>query len=211
MRLSTGIDTIDRTLGGGLQPGSIVALLAPPEAQSLPVLCAHTGLRPTHYFTTLRTVDSVQRQLAQQDLDPKLRRVEHVDLDDALATIDAGLEQLEDGDDVVVDVVDPLERTASMAAYLDLLNALSRRLAETGGVGMLHCLESGREAESPNRELTLSVADHVWRLEPRREGARSLTYYLEIPKANGLPLDENDRVQELDVGSSVQVDRTRDY
>ncbi|MFC7027485.1 hypothetical protein ACFQH8_08195 [Halomicroarcula sp. GCM10025710] len=71
MRLSTGIDTIDRTLGGGLQPGSIVALLAPPEAQSLPVLCAHTGLRPTHYFTTLRTVDSVQRQLAQQDLDPK--------------------------------------------------------------------------------------------------------------------------------------------
>ncbi|MFC7027484.1 hypothetical protein ACFQH8_08190 [Halomicroarcula sp. GCM10025710] len=55
------------------------------------------------------------------------------------------------------------------------------------------------------------MADHVWRLEPRREGARSLTYYLEIPKANGLPLDENDRVQELDVGSSVQVDRTRDY
>ncbi|MFC6862155.1 RAD55 family ATPase [Halomicroarcula sp. GCM10025817] len=210
MRLSTGIDTIDRTLGGGLQPGSVVALLAPPEAQSLPLLCAHVGLRPTHYVTTLRTPDSVRRQLDQQDLDPKLRRIEHVDLDDALATIEAGLEDLEDGDDLVVDVMDPLERTAEMAAYLDLLTALSRRLTETGGVGMLHCLESGREADSPNRELTLSMADHVWRLESRRDGRRSLSYYLEIPKATGIALRDDQRVQELEVGSSVHVDRTRD-
>lgn len=210
MRLSTGIADVDRALGGGLQPGSIVALVAPPDAQSLPLLCAHVHLRPTLYVTTLRTAASIERQLEQQGGTPKIKRVEHVDLDVALQAITRSLEDLEDGDDLVVDVVDPIERTATMPEYLRFLNSISDRLSEVGGVAMLHCLESRTDDDSINRELTLGIADHVWRLNPRRTGTRSLDYYLEIPKAGGVTLTDEDRVLELDIGSSIDVDRTRD-
>lgn len=211
MRLSTGIADMDRVLGGGLQPGSVVALVAPPDAQSLPLLCAHVHLRPTIYFTTLRTAASIERQLEQQGRAPNLKGVEHVDLDVALETITGGLEDLEDGDDLVVDVVDPIEQTVTMPEYVRFLNSISDRLSAVGGVGMLHCLESRTDDDSINRELTLGIADHVWRLNPRRTGTRSLDYYLEIPKASGVKLDDEDRVLELDIGSTVDVDRTRDY
>jgi hypothetical protein len=85
MTHSTGIDPLDRKLGGGIHPGSIVAIVTPPEAQAEPLLCASIDHRPTQYFTTVRTEDGVGRQLDRLSDDPQLERLEHVGLDGALS------------------------------------------------------------------------------------------------------------------------------
>jgi hypothetical protein len=57
--------------------------------------------------------------------------------------------------------------------------------------------------------MALSTADFVWRLRCRRDGSE-LTHELEIPKASGIMLADEDRVLELNLGRSVTVDTSRD-
>jgi len=207
MTLSTGIDPLDRKLDGGIHPGSIVAVVTPPEAQVEPLLVASINRRPTHYFTTVKTEDGTRRQLDRLADEPRLERLEHVGIEGALSTILSHTESLGDGHDVIVDVMDPLENDLSMTRYSTFLSDLSQCLLDTDSIGLLACLDSGNEPD--NRELTLTIADYVLRLVPER-GSKKLAYYLEVPKATGITLTENERVFKIDLGRDVRIDRSRD-
>lgn len=207
MTLSTGIDPLDRKIDGGIHPGSIVAIVTPPEAQVEPLLCASIGLRPTQYFTTVKTEDGIRRQLERLGGDPQLEHLEHVGIDGALTTIRDRTSDLGAERDVIVDVMDPLENDLSMTRYSTFLSDLSQRLIDTDSIGLFACLDSGHEPD--NRELTLTIADYVLRLIPER-GSKKLAYYLEVPKATGVTLTENERVFKIDLGSDVRIDRSRD-
>lgn len=207
MTLSTGIGPLDRKLDGGIYPGSIVAVVTPPEAQVEPLLYASIDRRPTQYFTTVKTEDGLRRQLDRLTDDPQLERLEHVGIEGALSTILEHVDNLGTQHDVVVDVMDPLENDLSMTRYSSFLSDLSQRLIDTDSIAMLACLDSGNEPD--NRELTLTIADYVLRLTPERSTKR-LSYYLEVPKATGKTLTEKERVFKIDLGEDVRIDRSRD-
>jgi KaiC/GvpD/RAD55 family RecA-like ATPase len=207
MKLSTGIKPVDRILDGGINSGSCVAIVTPPEAQVEPLLCAPIHLRPTQYFTTVQTEEGTRRQFEHIGGEPQLERLEHVGIQDALSQITSDVQDLGTEHDVVIDVIDPLEDTTGMAEYADFLNRLSERLIETESIAFFSCLDSGNEPD--NRELTLSMADYVWQLIPERK-SESLEYYLEMPKASNTLLDKDDRVFQLDLGRDVRIDQSRD-
>jgi hypothetical protein len=163
MTLSTGVDPLDRKIDGGIHPGSIVAIVTPPEAQVEPLLCASIGLRPTQYFTTVKTEDGIRRQLEQLGGDPRLEHLEHVGIDDALTAIRDRTSDLGTERDVIVDVMDPLENDLSMTRYSAFLSDLSQRLVDTDSIGLFACLDSGHEPN--NRELTLTENERVFKID----------------------------------------------
>lgn len=207
MRLTTGIDAIDRTLGGGFPPGSLVVLTSPPQAQVDPLLHASLHERPTHYFTTVRDTAAVQGELDRLLDEPEIRSLRAVGVDGGLDTILSDLATIGDGEDVIVSVLDPLEDAVSLPTYVSFLNNLGQRLQESGGVAILHCLDT--DDPPYNRNFTLAAADFVWQLRCRRQG-RKLAYTLEIPKASGIELDNDERVLALNLGRTVSIDTSRD-
>ncbi|QCC52631.1 RAD55 family ATPase [Halapricum salinum] len=207
MTLSTGIRAVDRTLGGGIPAGSLVVLTSPPDAQVGPLLHAGVHVRPSLYFTTIRTVSAVENELDRLLTDPQIDDIRHVGTDGALVEILAGMEALDEREDVIVDAFDPLEEAADRQSLVTFLNDFASRLQETESIGIIHCLDSAEI--SSNRKFTLSAADFVWRLRCRREGSE-ITHELEVPKASGLTLADDDRVLGLNLGQSVTVDTSRD-
>jgi len=207
MTHSTGIEPLDRKLEGGIHPGSIVAIVTPPEAQVEPLLCASIDHRPTQYYTTVQTADGLRRQLNRLADEPQLERLEHVGIDGALPKILDHVGDLGTEHDVVVDVMDPLENHCGMERYANFLNELSQTLIDTDSIAFLACLDSGNEPD--NREFTLTVADYVLELIPEHEG-KQLSYYLAVPKATGVLLTDRERIFKLDLGEDVRIDRSRD-
>lgn len=207
MTLSTGIEAVDRVLGGGIPPGSVIVLTSPPEAQVDPLLHASLHERPTHYFTTLRDTTAIAKELERLLQNPQIRSMTSVSLESGLDEILEHISDLESGDDVIVSVLDPLEAAATQNEYVSFLNHFVERLQETGSIGILHCLDD--EDNPANRRFTLAAADFVWQLRTQRNGGK-LNYTLEIPKAGGLELADDERVLALTLGREVTIDTSRD-
>lgn len=202
MLLSTGMEAFDRIFGGGIPPGSLVVLTSPPEAQVDPLLHASLHDRPTHYFTTIRDPEAIRTEIGRLLEDPQIRSMTNVSIEDGLSQIISGISDLEAGEDVIISILDPLEESAVLSEYVSFLNNFVKRLQETGSIAILHCLET--DDHLPNRRFTLAAADFVWQLRIQRQ-THKLHYTLEIPKAGGLTLSEDDRVLRLNLGQKVHV------
>jgi len=214
MNLSTGIAELDRLFSEigradeGLPAGSIVAIQAPPAAQVDSLLVAGIDQRPTHYFTTTRSKDAVRAAFERAAGDPAIDRIEGVDGSDAATQITDALADLETGEDVVVDAVDVVEAETGTSEYLAFLDRLAARLRETDSIALLYGIDD--DAAPANRRYTLEVADFVWNIRPTpATGSQKLEYYLSIPKARGIDLDEDDRMLKIDVGRDFIVDKSR--
>lgn len=207
MVLSTGIRTLDRAFGGGSPAGSLVVLTAPPQSQVGPLLHAGLGERPTNYFTTVRDPEAVRTELDRLSVEPRIRTMRTIGVGNAVENLLAGIEDLGPGENVVVTVLDPLEITATLEEFIAVIGYLIERLQETGGLGILHCLDT--YSPPPNRAFTLAGADFVWQLRCQRH-KKKLQYTLEIPKAGGLTLSDENRVLALNLGRTVTIDTSRD-
>lgn len=178
--LPTGIDALDRALGGGLAPGSLVAVVAEPASQSEQLLYGATAVRGTLYLSTERSTANVTRALEATALEtgnPTVRRLDgETGLDDAAELI----ETLPASSTLVVDPANAME-TADRAAYVSFLDELTERLVATESVGLLHCLEG--PAVPANRTATLHAADAVFELES--EPADGTDHTLSISKFRG--------------------------
>jgi KaiC/GvpD/RAD55 family RecA-like ATPase len=206
MTHATGIAELDRKFGGGIPPGTLVAIEAPPRAQREPLLCAGADQRPTMYFSTIKSEQAVRKQFERVTTNGDLHTVAEIRPESATGTIPAQLEDLQEGQDFIVDVVDPIEDTVDPRTYGDFMNDLTEQLAHTDSVGYLHAYQG--DTQSRQRQITLDVADFVWRLEPV-ESRGEINYVLKIPKTNGLDLSAKDRRLEISVGQGVDIDQTR--
>jgi KaiC/GvpD/RAD55 family RecA-like ATPase len=207
MTLSTGVRAIDRTFDGGLPSGSLIALTSPPEAQAGPLVNAGVHVRPSLYFTTVRTEAAVRDELDRLLEEPRLQEVRNVGVDGALSEILNGLATIEHESDVIVDVLDPLEASVDQSSYVGFLNEFTDRLQATDSLGIVRCLEDGDPPR--NRKLTLASADFVWQLRCQRQ-RDGLSYELQIPKASGIALDDDERRMDLNLGRTVSIDNSRD-
>jgi hypothetical protein len=191
-RRSTGLAALDRALGGGLRPGSLVALVGGPAAPTEPLLYAAATPRPARYLTALRSADEVEAALARHGAgDVAVGRVSG---DELLADPGTHLGGIEDDATVVVDPITDAEQ-GGREAYRGLLAAAKRALSRTGGVGVLHCFET--TPPTLRRDLTLARADHVWRVD--LAGERAVDVLLTVRKARGH--DFPDRRFALDVAA----------
>lgn len=206
MTHQTGIRELDRKLGGGIPPGTLVAVEAPPRAEREPLLCAGASQRSTRYFVTIKSEQAVRKQFDRAQTDAKLHAIEEIRPESATGTIPAHLEDLDTEQDFIVDVVDPIEDTVDPRTYSDFMNDLTERLTDTDSIGYLHAYQSGEQTRQ--RQITLDVADFVWRLTPVKSRGE-INYILKIPKTNGLDLSAEDRYLEIQVGDGVDIDQTR--
>lgn len=202
-RLSTGMDVLDRKIGGGIPPGRVVALLASPASQSELFLYELAAVRDTVYLTTERTTADVEATLEENDVSTERVDVYRLSvenpIDDARAAIDGVAEE----STVIVDPVGPLE-TADDREYRSLLNHLKERTRETGSLAMLHCLD-GRDVPT-QRDRTEYLVDVIFDLSTRLRGG-SVENSLSIPKfRGGRSLPES---IELDLTTDVTIDVSR--
>jgi hypothetical protein len=208
-------------MSGGIEPGSLVALMAGPTMQSEAILHELIRMRPTLHLTTLRSAAAAEEdleRLSAEDLYVEYAGPDRTMNNELLGEItgsrsytpsftndgtllDTVYEVVQDIDsqaNVILDPVNPLEETDNKNAYREVLNELKAAMLETNGVGILHCITL--DEAPPFRDVTLTLADTVWELNLISLKS-TLEYQLTIPKnRGGTPvLDEISIVLEKDV------------
>lgn len=207
-RLSTGISAIDRRLDGGFKAGSLVALVTPPAAQSHAVIQQLMRQRPSVYVTSLRSAASIKNELnglGHEDAPVSIQEVgeavqeenkllhelsgsqihaaKTVERDQILDQVFEVVQRVDGVCNMVVDPVNPLERSQSRTDYQNLLSKVAERLLETGSLGLLHC--TLLEEPPTFRETTLTMADVVWELDIVPGRRNDLEIQTRIPKNRG--------------------------
>ncbi len=201
--LSTGIDVLDRKLGGGIPAGQVVALLASPASQSELFLYEMAAARKTLYLTTERMPADIEYGLAWTETSSDEVDIHRLTADDPLGNARAVIEDLADESLLIVDPVDPLE-AVSENEYRAFMNDVKARTVETRSLTLLHCLD-GRTVPA-QRDRTEYHADIVFDLETRRRGS-SVDNSLSVPKfRGGKSLSET---IELHLTSDVTIDVSR--
>lgn len=203
-RLSTGVDVLDRELGGGLPAGSVVAFNAPPASQGELLLYELTVPRETLYLTTDRTEEAV-RDAFEATLAPTgTPQIRYAAGDDPLDNARRAFRSAPDESTVIVDPNDALERT-DRSRYEAFLNELSNHMQNTGSVAFLHCLAG--EYTPALRDTTQHMADVVFDLR-MDVSSSSVETRLTVPKLRGgRALLEPVK---LDLQERVRVDTSRD-
>lgn len=210
-RLTTGIDHLDRELEGGIPPGRMLSLVAPPETQSELLVKQMAIQRPTHYISTFRPEWEVKEELhdhLQKSEDPDLMgnelQVEYVSPDRLLETPQQYVADLENGSNLIIDSINEFE-LEDRTQYVKFLNAVKEQLWDTGSVGLFYGIEE--PVDPPARSLTLKRSDVVWQLE-RSVTNQDITTMLVISKfRGGKALTEPVKLVLTD---EIQVDMSRD-
>ncbi len=227
--MTSGDDILDRHLNGGLRPGSLLAIRAPPASQSEALVYTLMQKRPSLFISTIRREKAVRRDLdrvtdrgAQVEVASIVRETNmqstlakeitggrslSSDLTDGSTPLDDTFELVRSVDrqaNVVLDSVTPLERTGQEKKYQTVLNELKEQVMQTSGLGILHCID--HEDKPTLRERTLSIADIVWTLEPVMK-SREKKYHLQVSKNRGGDI-VNGQI-ELTLDRVLHIDDTR--
>lgn len=204
-RLHTGIDVLDRKLGGGIPKGSLVALCAEPASQAELFLYELTATRGTLYLSLDRTAQSVTASIEQTPAntgDPTVRHISgEAPLDNAGKLVSA----LPETSNLIVDPLDVLEAQEPPSRFRSFMNDLQNHLVNTGSLGVVHCLD-GRSVP-PLRDSTEHFADVVFQLKTTTTNDE-VENRLAIPKFRG-GRAPNDIIK-LDLVQEVSIDTSRD-
>jgi CO dehydrogenase nickel-insertion accessory protein CooC1/KaiC/GvpD/RAD55 family RecA-like ATPase len=178
-RLSTGVDTIDSSLDGGLLPGTVVALSADPDGQSEFLLYELTTTRGTLYLTTERSESVVQHAIDTTIASAGKPTIRTLDSSNPLSEATKLVKQLPEGANLIIDSMRLLERQEPQS-YSEFLNTVTEVMKETDGIAMLHCLN--RAEKTNNRGTTEYFADVVFDLDVAVE-SDAVGHHLTIPKS----------------------------
>ncbi|WP_435064926.1 RAD55 family ATPase [Halobaculum sp. EA56] len=203
-RLPTGIEVLDRRLDGGIPAGSIVLFSADPASQSELLLYELTAARGTLYLTTLRSDQAVSDAIQRTKSRVGTPTVRDVGGDAPLDAANRLIGALPENANLIVDALDPLERT-ERSRYRRFLNELQTTMVNTDSVAFLHAMKGGDEPR--NRAMTEHVADVVWDLDTQVRG-NDVINKLAVPKfRGGRALDETVK---LKLEEQVAIDTSRD-
>lgn len=201
--LSTGIDVLDRKLGGGIPGGKIVALSARPASQSELLLYEMSGVRETVYLTTDRRAIDVEDSLRDNDVPLDEIEIHRLEAESPFQAGRRAIQSLPERSLLVVDTVNPLERQEA-PEYRSFLNEIKAQTVEKNGLALLHCLDG--EANPSQRDRTEYLSDIIFSLNTNLRG-KSIENTLSIPKFRGgraLP-----EAVDLDLTTDVTIDVSR--
>lgn len=203
-----GLDALDQQLDGGPRPGTLLSVTAPPTSQAASLFYALMRERPTLYITTMRRQDAIQDELEhvlESDIEFDIRSIgSSKPLRNVNRAIETADETWGDERNIIIDTMNPLERTGKYNRYIELLNAIKSYLLDSGGLAVMHCTQL---AEPPElRDVTLTVADLVLDLEIVAD-KNSVENHLVVPKFRGREVV--DEVVKLKLGREALVDTSR--
>jgi archaellum biogenesis ATPase FlaH len=204
-RLRTGIDVLDRKLGGGLPAGSIVALTAQPASQAELFLYELTATRGTLWLSLDRTAEAVNesiRNTPTETGDPTVRHISgEAPLDNAGKLVSA----LPETSNLILDPLDVLESQEPPSRFRSFMNDMQNHIFNTDSLAILHCLD-GRSVPAL-RDTTEHFADVVFDLHTAVRGDE-VENRMAIPKFRGgrAPAD----TIKLDLVEEVSIDTSRD-
>jgi hypothetical protein len=204
-RLHTGIDVLDRKLGGGIPEGSMVALCAQPASQAELFLYELTATRGTLYLSLDRTAAAVTNSIEQTPTETGDPTVRHISGEAPLDNAGKLVSALPETSNLIIDPLDVLESQEPPSRFRSFMNDLGNHIDNTGSLGIVHCLD-GREVP-PLRDTTEHFADVVFQLDTVTTGDE-VENRLAIPKFRGgrAPTD----VIKLDLVEQVSIDTSRD-
>ncbi|PSP58202.1 transcriptional regulator [Halobacteriales archaeon QH_7_66_36] len=202
--LRTGIEVLDRKMGGGIPAGSIVALEATPASQAELFLYELTATRGTLYLSLDRTDSAVAESIREAKTrtgDPTVRYVGgDAPLDNASKLVSA----LPESSNLIVDPANVLERQEA-PRYRKFMNDLQNHIRNTGSLAVLHCLDGYHMPDL--RDTTLHMADVVFDLDTTIKGDR-VENRLAVPKFRGGNAFAD--VIKLELQEQVEIDTSRD-
>jgi KaiC/GvpD/RAD55 family RecA-like ATPase len=203
--LPTGIDVLDRKLGGGLPAGSMVALTAHPASQAELFLYELTATRGTLWLSMDRTAEAVRDSIENTPAETGDPTVRHISGEAPLDNAGKLVSALPETSNLIVDPLDVLESQEPPSRFRSFMNDLQNHIFNTDSLGILHCLD-GRSVP-PLRDTTEHFADVVFRLETDISGDE-VENKLAIPKFRGgrAPSD----IIKLDLVEEVSIDTSRD-
>lgn len=202
-RLSTGIRVLDRRLGGGFPPGSVIAFCAPAASQGELFLHELTAARETVYLTTDQTEDAVRNTLDASPSRVSDVSIRYVAGDAPLENTRRLLRNVGERWNLIVDPIDTLE-TAEPARYRNFLNGLKNEMTNTGSVAVVHCLAG---AGTENRRITRHMADGVFELTVSTDNGE-IESQLSVLKFRGGRAPRE--TIKLELAEGVQIDTSRD-
>lgn len=210
-RLSTGLGSLDRLLGGGVPAGRMIALIAPPETQGELLVKQLAGMRSTRYLSTFRPKWEIQEELADYVQNRMLADEAHIDLDvdyvtpdELLDSPDRYLADLPAASNLIIDSIDEFE-VEDRSRYVGFLNAVKETLWDTGSLGLFYGMADNHD--HPARSLTLKRSDLVWELR-RTIKSNDIEHHLVISKfRGGKALTEPVKLVLTD---DVRIDTSRD-
>ncbi|RQG91231.1 transcriptional regulator [Natrarchaeobius halalkaliphilus] len=203
-RLETGIDVLDRKLGGGLPPGCVVAFTASPASQSELLLYELTAARGTLYLSTERSDEAISDAIESSPSSVGSPTIRHITGDSPLEEATTLIEALPDGANLIIDTMDVLER-ADTDEYTTFLNELKSRMLETDSLAVVHCLKG--DTVPANRVRTHHAVDAVFDLRTKIAGTE-LENHLTVPKfRHG---DQPTDTVKLELTEEVAIDTSRD-
>lgn len=199
--LSTGIGILDTELEGGIPPGSIIALTAPPASQSELLLQELSTTRETLYLTLQRPGTQITNIIEQSTGTRKGIEVIEIEPTDALSFAEEI--DVASSSNIIIDPFTPLERSESLSVR-EFLNTLRPKLTVSDSIAFLHCIEGRSVPEQ--RDTTEYMADSVFTLSSEFEEGE-LETRLGVPKFRGRKaLDETIK---LDMTKEIEVDISR--
>lgn len=204
-RLRTGIDVLDRKLGGGLPAGSIVTLTAHPASQAELFLYELTATRGTLWLSLDRSTEAVRESIRNTPTvtgDPTVRHISgEAPLDNAGKLVSA----LPETSNLIIDPVDVLESQEHHSRFRSFLNDLQTHIFNTNSLAILHCLDG--HTIPALRDTTEHFADVVFDLETEIRNGK-VSNSLSIPKFRGgqAPVD----TIKLNLVEEVSIDTSRD-
>lgn len=202
--LETGIEVLDRQLGGGLPAGSIVSLVAPPSSSAELFLYELTAARETLYLSTIRSTAAVRDAFDATQAKTGDPVIKGIDGAEVLDLANRSIGRLEEGQGLIIDPFDPIEQRDE-ARVVNFLNDLQTHLQNTGGYAVLHCLKD--DHNPANRRLTLHTSDIVFDLDTEIRGS-NLVSRLTVPKNRaGKAITEEIKLELIE---EVAVDTSRD-
>ncbi|MFC7154656.1 RAD55 family ATPase [Halomarina halobia] len=203
-RLRTGVEVLDRKLGGGIPTGSLVALCAQPASQAELFLHELTAMRGTLYVTLGRTEAAVADSIQNSPTRTGTPTIRHVTGDAPIDNAAKFVSALPEASNLIVDPADVLERHDA-DRYRNFLNEVQNHLQNTGSMAVFYCLDG--IAVPPGRDTTRHMADVVFDLETH-VGSDEIENRLTVPKfRGGRALTD---VVKLGLAEEVTIDTSRD-
>lgn len=206
-KLGTGIEILDQRLDGGLPPGSVVSVVADPKSTAELFLYDLATTRKTHYFTTLRSPESVRRNFDVLETEP--HDLEIIDLSGQLqgaaTKISEHLKDVGPDENIIIDTFSDL--AVQTDRFESMLDELYRTSHENGNLTYLYMLESADDPLTFEERKVPYLSDVVMKMKQDISGEK-VENRLAITKLRGETPPP--KTIKLNIGTSVKIDTSRD-
>lgn len=210
--LSIGIQDIDREfIGGGIPVNSFVEFTAPLDSQSSLFLNVISEQRPTLFISTIRTVDTIEREFESQnrdvDDDTTFVKVDPYSdnvIDDIVSEIDSFLHSIDEKFNIIIHPIDVFNLTDDEFS-ISLLNNISDSLSHVENDYLV--IFSGGDGNSIGRDIISEWCDVVMEIYFKLNGSERESYLFISKNRFGGALTEGMKIQLID---NVSIDTSRD-